>query len=57
MADELRSLKNGIHLTNESIWEIDFGNATTPGFFEQTGLEVYGADGHYMLEDLILNNH
>ena len=57
VADELRSLKNGICLTNEPCWVIDFGNATTPGFFEQTRLEVYGADGHYMLEDLILNNH
>ena len=52
IANELKSLKNGIYLSYVTIGEIDFSNATTPGFFEQSGLEVRDEGGYYMLEDL-----
>lgn len=51
-AEELIDLKHGIKLHKYRYWEIDFSSASTPGFFEQSGLEVRKEDGYYMLEDL-----
>ena len=56
IANELKSLKHGIYLSYGTVWEIDFSNATTPGFFEQSGLEVRDEGGCYMLEDLNISN-
>lgn len=54
LADELHALKNHIHLKYTTEWLIDFSNATTPGFFGQSGLEIHTKDGYSMLEDLIV---
>ena len=56
IANELKSLKNGIYLSYVTIGEIDFSKATTSGFFEQSGIEIRNEGGCYMLEDLELNN-
>ena len=52
LAKDLEKLKSGIKLTYVTCWDIDFGKATTPGFFEQSGLVVHRKTGYYMLEDL-----
>lgn len=54
-ANELCGLKNQITLTRINYCDVDFSNATTPGFFEQSGLVVRKCDGNgfCMLEDLI----
>ena len=54
LADKIHALKNHIHLKYTTEWLIDFSNATTPGFFGQSGLEIHTKDGYYMLEDLIV---
>ncbi len=54
-ANELSCLKNQITLTRINYCDVDFSNATTSGFFEQSGLVVRKGDGNgfCMLEDLI----
>lgn len=54
VADKLAELRNQIRLTYCTAWEIDFCNATTPDFFENSGLEVHRENGDYLLEDLII---
>jgi len=52
-ADRLLRLKNH-HLLTQCFWgRIDFANATTPGFFEQSGIVIHEENGYYMLEDLV----
>jgi len=42
------------HLLTQCFWgRIDFANATTPGFFEQSGIVIHEEKGYYMLEDLV----
>ncbi len=53
-ANELRFLKHRIHLIYCTYWVIDLNNATTPGFFEESGLYVKRPNGTFLLEDLIL---
>lgn len=43
-----------MYLTTVEDFDIDLSNATTPGFFEQTGLMVYERDKCCMLEDLMV---
>lgn len=50
----LSMLKNHICVTFPEFWVIDFSNATTPGFFGQSGLEIHTKDGCYMLEDMVV---
>jgi hypothetical protein len=52
-AQELKSLKNKIYLTYVCVWDVDFSNATTPFFFEESGMEVLLNGETVMLEDLI----
>lgn len=54
-AQELKSLKNRIYLTYVCVWDVDFSNATTPFFFEESGLEVHRNGEITMMEDNILN--
>jgi hypothetical protein len=52
-AHRLFRLKNH-HLLTQCFWgRIDFANATTPGFFEQSGIVIHEEKGYYMLEDLV----
>lgn len=52
LAGRLLRLKNH-HLLTQCFWgRIDFANATTPGFFEQSGIVIHEENGYYMLEDL-----
>lgn len=52
-AHRLFRLKNH-HLLTQCFWgRIDFANATTPGFFEQSGIVIHEENGYYMLEDLV----
>ena len=52
LADRLLRLKNH-HLLTQRFWgRIDFANATTPGFFEQSIIVIHEENGYYMLEDL-----
>ena len=53
-AAELRWLKHGIHLTYCNYWVIDLSNATTPGFYNESGLYVKRPNGTFLLEDLVL---
>ena len=53
-ARELWIHEHEMYLTTVEDFDIDFSNATTPGFFEQTGLMVYERDKCCMLEDLMV---
>lgn len=52
VALELKTLKNGICLTYIDTCLIDMSNATTHGFFEESGFEVLDDGVMSMLEDL-----
>lgn len=53
-ARELYNHEHEIYLTNVEIYDINLCDATTPGFFEQSGLMVYERDRCSMLEDLMV---